>query len=354
MMDVVLLGRVFRRKDAEGLKPMELVWYEEDLKDQELILLAALAQKLNLVDADLYSMDEMLRMLSRFRNNNFSISDELLLPLGAGCFPLGAMINHSCDPNCAVTFVPETLDMEFRAMRLIKSGQEVTQTYVDVALPRRERQRRLQRKYHFRCNCARCAQSLQGGTSPDAFLDADIDGIPQEFWTQERQDEVEQALKEASNAASRGAGETDLAMQQQHRIEALEKLAERQGGILHRGNIAQLQTLSTLFSAEIKRGSVRAMCRYGERMLEFYRRVYSSNHPMTGLHLFTLGDLYDQMAQTGADPADRCDAKAVEYLAEAQRILRITHGKGHRLVTLLADRLDHRGRGNVEARSQRQ
>ena len=48
-------------------------------------------------------MDEMLRMLSRFRNNNFAISDELLLPLGAGCFPLGAMINHSCDPNCAVT-----------------------------------------------------------------------------------------------------------------------------------------------------------------------------------------------------------------------------------------------------------
>uniref|UniRef100_M4C341 Uncharacterized protein n=1 Tax=Hyaloperonospora arabidopsidis (strain Emoy2) TaxID=559515 RepID=M4C341_HYAAE len=58
MMDVVLLGRVFRRKDAEGLKPMELVWYEEDLKDQELILLAALAQKLNLVDGKVRNVED--------------------------------------------------------------------------------------------------------------------------------------------------------------------------------------------------------------------------------------------------------------------------------------------------------
>ncbi|CAH0476315.1 unnamed protein product [Peronospora belbahrii] len=50
---------------------------------------------------------------------------------------LPAMINHSCDPNCAITFVSKTLDMEIRAMKPIKSGEEITQTYVDIALPRR-------------------------------------------------------------------------------------------------------------------------------------------------------------------------------------------------------------------------
>ncbi|ETK82363.1 hypothetical protein, variant 3 [Phytophthora nicotianae] len=336
--DVLLLGRVLRRESGEGLLPSELVWYEEDMDDQELLLLAALAQKINLVDES-FSMDEMVRMLSRFRNNNFSICDELLLELGAGCFPLGAMINHSCDPNCAVTFVPKTLDMEFRAMRPIKSGEEITQTYVDIGLPRRERQQRLQRKYHFTCRCPRCSRPLQEPGSLDAFLDADIDGVPQEQWTDERRQEVEQVLKEVSDATSAVASETDLAKQQQQCIDALQKLAEQQSIILHHDSIARLQTLATLFSAEMERGSVEEAIGYGERMLEFYRRVYNSNHPMTGLHLFTLGDLYGQQAQAGTG-AEESKQKSLEYLTEAQRILRITHGKGHRFVKMLSDRLE--------------
>ncbi|KAG7382458.1 SET and MYND domain-containing protein 3 [Phytophthora pseudosyringae] len=336
--DVLLLGRVLRRPGGEGLQPTELVWYEEDMDDQELLLLAALAQKINLVDES-FSMDEMVRMLSRFRNNNFSICDELLLELGAGCFPLGAMVNHNCDPNCAVTFVPKTLDMEFRAMKPIKSGEEITQTYVDIALPRRDRQQRLQHKYHFSCGCARCSQPLQEPDSLDAFLDADVDGVPQEHWTHERQQEVEQALKEVGDVTNGVGNETDLAKQQQQCIDALQNLAERQSTSLHHGSIARLQTLSTLFSAEMERGSIEEAIGYGERMLEFYRRVYNPNHPMTGLHLFTLGDLYGQQAHSGTG-AEKSKAKSSEYLAEAQRILRVTHGKDHRFVKMLADRLE--------------
>ncbi|CAH0520496.1 unnamed protein product [Peronospora belbahrii] len=337
VMDVLLLGRVLRREDKEELKPQELVWYDEDMKDHELILLAALAQRMKLVHES-YSMDQMLRMLSRFRNNNFSICDELLLELGAGCFPLAAMINHSCDPNCAITFVSKTLDMEIRAMKPIKSGEEITQTYVDIALPRRERQQRLQRKYHFCCKCARCSQPFQDPGSLDAFLDADIDGVPQELWTQERQDEVEQALQNASSVTNCVTNQATSAKQQQQCITALETLAEHEGRILHRDNIARLQTFSALFSAEMERGSVEVASKYGERMLEFYKRVYSSNHPVTGLHLFTLGDLYGQLNLTGPGVV-HYKTKSLEYLAEAQRILGITHGKDHYFVKMLGDRL---------------
>ncbi|KAI9916794.1 hypothetical protein PsorP6_017087 [Peronosclerospora sorghi] len=283
VMDVMLLGRVLRRKGEERPTPRELVWYEEDIEDQERVLLAALAQKLRLVDAS-YSMNEMLRMLSRFRNNNFSICDELLFEIGAGCFPLGAMINHSCDPNCAVT---------------------------------------------------RCSKPLQDPESLDAFLDADLHGLPQHIWTQEHPQEVIQALMAASNPA---ANETGFALQQSHRLDALEKRVEHQRNTLHRENIARLQTLSTLFSAETARGNMAKAIEYGEQMLEFYRRIYHPNHPMTGLHLYTLGDLYFQLAQSGAAARTR-KQKSMEYLTEAQRILTITHGKDHRLLTMLADRL---------------
>ena len=162
---------------------------------------------------------------------------------------------------------------------------------------------------------------------------------------------MEQALREVRDATSCDADETDPAAQQQQRIDALKKRVERQSGVLHRENIARLQTLSALFSAEMEHGSVRATCEHGEHMLEFYRRVYTANHPMTGLHLFTLGDLYDQLAQAGPETADWCEAKSIERLTEAQRILRITYGQEHRFVKMLADRLEehHRSRDKVQA-----
>ncbi|GMF36681.1 unnamed protein product [Phytophthora fragariaefolia] len=249
--------------------------------------------------------------------------------------------------------------MEFRAMRPIKAGEEITQTYgeigsafprragacadsnfaaVDVALPRRERHERLQYKYHFNCQCARCSVPLQDPSSLDAFLDADIDGVPKEQWSQERKDEVERALREVSDATDRASASTDLADQQQQCIDALLKLAESQNSFLHRESIARLQTLATIFSAEMERGSVEEAVGYGESMLEFYQRVYNPNHPMTGLHLFTLGDLYGQLAQTGTGP-ENSKSKSSEYLIEAKRILEITHGKEHRFVEMLAGRL---------------
>ncbi|KAL7682759.1 putative SET domain, tetratricopeptide-like helical domain superfamily [Plasmopara halstedii] len=334
---VLLLGRVLRCNMSEGVLPSELVWYEEDMDDHELLLLAALTQKINLVD-DSFSMDEMVRMFSRFRNNNFSICDDLLLEVGVGCYPLAAMINHSCDPNCVVTFDSKTLELEVRAMKFIQSGEEITQTYVDVALPRRERHQRLQKKYHFTCRCPRCTLQLQEAGSLDAFLDADINGIPQDGWTKQRQKEVEQALQEVSDATNGVGIDTDVATQQQQCINALKQLAERQSTLLHQNNTARLQTLSALFSAHMERGSFEEAIGYGERILKFYRRVYNSNHPMTGLHLFTLGDLYGQQVQLGMRTAES-KTKGAAYLAEAQRILCITHGKNHRFVKMLADRL---------------
>jgi [histone H3]-lysine4/36 N-trimethyltransferase SMYD len=116
LSDVLLLGRVVRRVTAAmpnagdalsaTVSPLRLAWYEDDCT-QEIELLAVLTQKLGLVrgEATATSLQHLQRLLSRFRNNNFSICDARLVPVGAGCFPLAAMVNHSCEPNAAITCV---------------------------------------------------------------------------------------------------------------------------------------------------------------------------------------------------------------------------------------------------------
>jgi hypothetical protein len=43
-------------------------------------------------------------LLARFGCNNHTVCDEELRPIGVGLYPLGALVNHSCRPNCAQSF----------------------------------------------------------------------------------------------------------------------------------------------------------------------------------------------------------------------------------------------------------
>lgn len=237
-------------------------------------------------------------------------------------------------------YSPENHALEVRAICSIDPGEEILQTYgkikfqknrvgnvsdasmkVDIALPRAQRQHRLQMKYHFQCSCSRCTEPLDDSSTADAYLDCDITGIPKSQWSTERQQELHAAT------------ETYKASPPAQRISALKNLLEIQRGALHPHNISLLQSLSALFSAEMERTSASTALEYGELVLEFYRRVYPTNHPMVGLHLFTLGDLLSQTQSPGASKTSR------EYFKEARRVLTITHGGRHHLVNLLDDRL---------------
>ncbi|CDY51723.1 BnaA09g52100D [Brassica napus] len=116
-------------------------------------------------------------------------------------------INHSCSPNACYRFVisppphstttssfQETLpritntDKEHfssnyegavrygpkvivRSIKGIKSGEEITVSYIDLLQPTGLRQSDLWSKYRFICNCGRCA------ASPPAYVDSILEGV---------------------------------------------------------------------------------------------------------------------------------------------------------------------------------
>lgn len=122
------------------------------------------------------SRDELLRVALALDANDFAVMDDLLAARASGVYPAAALLNHSCEPNCVVTFAtavdaaraldedagvpasdaaaphrgspaPTTLIM--RAVRDVAEGEELCHTYADLALPSAARFSYLRGTYGF-------------------------------------------------------------------------------------------------------------------------------------------------------------------------------------------------------------
>lgn len=80
---------------------------------------------------------------------------------GMGLFPLSATVNHSCIPNCVVTF-NRNFEAYVYARRNIAAGDELFHTYVQETDPLDERRREL-KLYGFTCTCAKCEREEKEG-----------------------------------------------------------------------------------------------------------------------------------------------------------------------------------------------
>lgn len=68
---------------------------------------------------------EIALLLARFGCNNHTICDEELRPIGVGLYPLGALINHSCRPNCVQTFAGRNIVFRWAWVGVSGCGWEV-------------------------------------------------------------------------------------------------------------------------------------------------------------------------------------------------------------------------------------
>lgn len=69
-------------------------------------------------------MGRVVRLFCRVNCNAFTICDDANAPVGIGLFPRGALFNHSCTPNCVVSF--RGREMVVHAVRNLSPGDELT------------------------------------------------------------------------------------------------------------------------------------------------------------------------------------------------------------------------------------
>ncbi|WPK27210.1 hypothetical protein PUMCH_004587 [Australozyma saopauloensis] len=102
--------------------------------------------------AELVSMDEFLHMMGTYNINNLDLS----------VFLLQSHLNHNCAPNCEVeTALQKYKGVKVVAARDIKSGEELTTTYVNPSHTLQQRQRELRVNWGFICKCQKCKDDEQ-------------------------------------------------------------------------------------------------------------------------------------------------------------------------------------------------
>ena len=90
--------------------------------------------------------------------NSLNISDdELKETVGSGLYLSASALNHSCEPNCIITFVGSRLKVT--ALKRIELNEEPLISYIELICAKTERQEQLQRLYYFKCECQRCSSN---------------------------------------------------------------------------------------------------------------------------------------------------------------------------------------------------
>lgn len=72
-------------------------------------------------------------------------------PLGTAVYVVGAMMNHSCEPNALISF--HGRELRVRALRPLRPGDELVHCYTDVQSDVLMRQTLLRDDYFFTCSC---------------------------------------------------------------------------------------------------------------------------------------------------------------------------------------------------------
>ncbi|KAL3795466.1 hypothetical protein HJC23_000824 [Cyclotella cryptica] len=326
------------------------------------------------------------RTLHAFQKNNFGIVDSLHSSIGEGVYPCAALLNHSCYPNCILRYelgIPyensSTMSyhppiLQIVACRDIRKGDELTHSYVDLALPTPERQSRLLQTHGFECRCKRCSNecSLQ---LPESMGDWKLWPLEQKIksWTLTtlKRDDEKETINIVLDSALTGRNNLESSTEYNNLIQRSRKFQEQATHCMLEGdssgelwNLHKAIELFEAFGREISpfhfqlysircsylsallaNGDIPQAAEQCEHIVSFLVVAFShiQNHPLLGLQLYTLGDLYNATADCGetfqGSSSLNLREMALLTYSWAKDVMLITHGPNNIMVQLLGENL---------------
>lgn len=299
---------------------------------------------------------DLENILRRFSINNFGIVDDMLRVTGRGVYPLTALLNHSCTPNCILRYTTEGGILEVIAAFDILPGIELTHSYVDLVSTTTTRNERLQTTYGFQCTCQRCQNWKVSLPSKydvsDTNTDEIIDGILNAYYPGKRVDESDSTLVDLDTLLRPPVDDTSSnsiilrvqSLQREANLAMANDDIERELSCLSEAVNLLVRTSPSPFSLDLyevrcQRLSSWIVAQEPKEALKDCRHVVCvlclalsqiPCHPLLGLQLFTLGDLYEACGQFD---------KARQTHTWAKHVLSVTLGPSNHMVKMLHDKL---------------
>ncbi|EPS40877.1 hypothetical protein H072_5238 [Dactylellina haptotyla CBS 200.50] len=106
-----------------------------------------------------FEPDFMRDLYCKLLINSVTVTTQTFDPIGICLTYQAAMFNHSCDPNAIMLFDGRRLSV--RSLKDIAKDTEITISYIDNLMTRKERKRELSSRYFFDCKCSLCSTKTQ-------------------------------------------------------------------------------------------------------------------------------------------------------------------------------------------------
>ena len=321
-----------------------------------------------------FNLDQaLLRADDAFKKNNFAILDSLHSSIGEGVYPCAALLNHSCSPNCILRYKLDNNDsnnafhqplLQIVACRDIMKGEELTHSYVDLMLDTKERQLRLQKTHDFICCCKRCSEGgsliqlprdrllwtkwplehrLRAINQVDRHTQEDIVSVDIEdaltgctLGDRDRAaivDCAELLRGDAHQCMLRDDVEGELTCLR-NAIDLWKDKGGDEGRWWSPFNLPLYSLRSQYFTALLANQEIDEAVDQVEHIISALIVAFNhvGIHPLLGLQLFTLGDLYAILGR---------DKQAHLTYIYAKDVMTVTHGGDHALVLQLDQKIEH-------------